>query len=119
MKAVSVIKKIQFKFKTKFEFGSAGHILYEAGGCSEDWARARAKTNHSYIIELKPSVDEVGNDSILGFDYPESLIESSSEEIYFGIKDYLLNFHRSTYTKQVENECKHIMKSMEVFHRIN
>jgi hypothetical protein len=113
MKAVSVIKKIQQKFSTKYEFGSAGHVLYEAGGCSEDWARIRAKINHSYVIELKPSVEELGEDSILGFDYPESLIKFSSEEMYFGIKDYLLNFHRNTYTKKVNDECQRILKSMK------
>ncbi len=41
----------------------------------------------------------------LGFDYPESKVKSSSDEIYYGIKEYLVNFNDKNYDKKIIQEC--------------
>ena len=112
-KARTAIKKIELKYKTKFEFGSASHKLYEAAGSSEDWTRLSANIPYTYVIELRPLADDhLHPNPNLGFDFPENKVKSSAEEIYYGIKEYLINFNQKNYDKSIIQACSRELNFM-------
>ncbi len=49
-----------------------------------------------------------------GFDFPEKKIKSSSEEIFFGIKEYLVNFYDTNYDKDIIQDCKNELAFMVI-----
>ena len=54
------------------------------------------------MIELKPLANDVLHPNHnIGFDYPENKVKASSDEIYYGIKEYLVNFNEKVYDKEI------------------
>ena len=76
--------------------------IKEAAGSSEDWTRLNANIPYTYVIELKPLANDVLHPNHnIGFDYPENKVKASSDEIYYGIKEYLVNFNEKVYDKEI------------------
>ena len=89
--------------------------MYEASGCSGDWARVEANIPHTFVVELKPNLDDV-SDPLHGFDYPERLINKSAQEFYFGIKYYLYSFDYKSFSAEIVSQCNSIMNDIQKDH---
>jgi hypothetical protein len=100
---MTAIRKIDEKHGYKIKFGVASFELYEASGCSEDWGKAVAKINHTYVIELKPEQADLPE---TGFEYPENKIESAALEMYDGLVEYMKSFLTNKFDLSIVNECK-------------
>ena len=90
------INAIKEKHGYSFTFQSASKN-YEASGCGGDWAKAIAKINHSFIIELQPREQAshyVFNSHfpISGFLYPEEKLEEACATAYTGFIEYIRTF---------------------------
>ncbi|CAF1129990.1 unnamed protein product [Didymodactylos carnosus] len=72
---------------TQYKIGSAGILLYESAGGSDDWAKGRGKIKYVYTVELRPS--ENGKDSQYAFILPTTFIVPVGEETYAGVKEFL------------------------------
>ena len=102
---MTAIHTIEKKHNFKFVFGSAGHELYEASGCSEDWARDIARINYTYVIELKPTKFDDFDQS--GFEVPEDQIEQVGAEMYDGFVAYINSFLADqVINESIRAECK-------------
>jgi hypothetical protein len=100
---MSAIRKIEEKHGYKIKYGIASFELYEASGCSEDWGKAVAKINHTYVIELKPEQADLPE---TGFEYPENKIESAASEMYDGFVEYMKSFLSNKFDLSIVNQCK-------------
>lgn len=73
-----------------------------------------AKVDYAYVIELRPTFAEIEDtQSYSGFDWPENKIKNATEEIFYGLKDYLVNFSKKVYPESVTADCNQILKQMK------
>ena len=84
-------------------------MLYEASGCGEDWAKAIAHINHTYVIELKPENSDTPES---GFEYPESELKTVAMEMYDGFIEYLRTFLTKRVDDTVVKQCKKQLNQM-------
>ena len=107
---MTAINKIESMHKLKFSFGSASHELYEASGVGEDWVKAVAQVNHSFVIELKPQHSDTPES---GFELPEHKILEASVEMYNGFLEYMKTFLPNyKIDAQVLRACKRKLNEM-------
>ena len=85
-------------------------MLYEASGASEDWARAIGGINHTFTVELKPTVSNAGRS---GFEMAEKKLPEASLEAYESFVEFMRTFLPGyKYKQSVISKCKKQLNDM-------
>ena len=85
-------------------------MLYEASGVSLDWAKAIAGINHTFTVELKPTVSNAGKS---GFEVAERKIPNVTKEAYESFVEFMKTFLPGYKFKQsVVVDCKKQLNDM-------
>ena len=84
--------------------------MYEASGASEDWAKAIAGINHTFTVELKPTVSNAGRS---GFEMAERKLPEASLEAYESFVEFMRTFLPGYQVKQsVVTKCRKQLEDM-------